>query len=75
MPRRSALGARRLASLSMHPAGSVTRSGSVAVLGLLSADVEPAREFVSRDLGPLDAEGDAIARCGRRSRSTSARAT
>jgi hypothetical protein len=34
----------------------VTRSGSVAVLGLLSADVERAREFVARELGPLDAD-------------------
>jgi DNA-binding PucR family transcriptional regulator len=60
MPKRSP--PRRLARLSKHRAGSVTRWGSVAVLGLLSADVERAREFVSRELGPLDADDDAMAR-------------
>jgi hypothetical protein len=54
--------ARRLARLSKHGAGSVTRWGSVAVLGLLSADMERAREFASRELGPLDADDDAMAR-------------
>jgi hypothetical protein len=38
----------------------VTRWGSVAVLGLLSADLERAREFVSRELRPLDADDDAM---------------
>jgi DNA-binding PucR family transcriptional regulator len=54
-----ALAARRLARLSEHRAGSVTRWGSVAVLGLLSAAMERAREFVSRELRPLDADDDA----------------
>jgi hypothetical protein len=67
-----ALAARRLARLSQHRAGSVRRWGSVAVLGLLSTDVEGAREFVSPELGPLDAD-DAIARLRARSRSPSAR--
>ena len=69
------LAARRLARLSKHRAGSVTRWGSVAVLGQLSADVERAREFVSRELGPLDADDDAMARLRATLACTSARAT
>jgi hypothetical protein len=48
-------------SPSIAPA-AYARWGSVAVLGLLSADVERAREFASRELGPLDADDDAMAR-------------
>ena len=54
--------ARRLASLSHTRPGAATRWGNVAALGLLSADPEHARQFVTRELGPLDADDDAMAR-------------
>jgi DNA-binding PucR family transcriptional regulator len=57
-----ALGARRIAKLSNSRAGTVTRWGNVAILALLSADAERARQFVTRELGPLDADNDAMAR-------------
>jgi DNA-binding PucR family transcriptional regulator len=57
-----ALGARRIAKLSNSRAGTVTRWANVAILALLSADAERARQFVTRELGPLDADNDAMAR-------------
>jgi DNA-binding PucR family transcriptional regulator len=57
-----ALGARRIAKLSKSRAGTVTRWGNVAIVGLLSADAERARQFVTRELGPVDADNDAMAR-------------
>ena len=57
-----ALGARRIAKLAKTRAGTVTRWGNVAILGLLSADAERARQFVTRELAPLDADNDAMAR-------------
>src|SRR5204862_8089801 len=68
LPQRSCRGvARRVARLFKHRAGSVTRWGSVAVLGLLSADVERAREFASGRSTPTTTQWRG---CGRRSRST-----
>jgi hypothetical protein len=57
-----ALSARRIAKISKSRAGTVTRWGNVAIVGLLSADAERARQFVTRELGPLDADNDAMAR-------------
>jgi DNA-binding PucR family transcriptional regulator len=57
-----ALAARRIAKLSKSRTGTVTRWQNVAILALLSADAERARQFVTRELGPLDADNDAMAR-------------
>jgi DNA-binding PucR family transcriptional regulator len=45
--------ARRVARLSDRRPGSVTRYGRVALQALASADLDHAREFVVRELGPL----------------------
>jgi sugar diacid utilization regulator len=57
-----AVAARRVAVLSETRPGTLVRWSEVAALGLLSADLEQARRFASRELGPLDAEDDATAR-------------
>ena len=48
-----ALHARRVATLTRRPAGSVTRYRAVAIQALASADLETAVEFAETELGPL----------------------
>ena len=48
-----ALLARRVARLVGDPGGSVTRYEDVALLALLTEDLDHARRFVTRELGPL----------------------
>jgi DNA-binding PucR family transcriptional regulator len=55
---REAVQARRVAQLSHRRPGSVTRYEDVALTGLASADLDLAREFVARELGPLAEQDD-----------------
>jgi DNA-binding PucR family transcriptional regulator len=48
-----ALEAQRIARMAARPEGSVTRYVDIAVAALATADVEQARAFVARELGPL----------------------
>ena len=50
--------ARRVASLSGSPPGTVTHYGRVALKSLASANLDQARDFVERELGPLAADDD-----------------
>jgi hypothetical protein len=45
--------ARRVARLAGHPSGTVTRYEDVALLALLTEDLDHARRFVIQELGPL----------------------
>jgi hypothetical protein len=55
---REAVQARRVAQLSHGRPGSVTRFEDVALTALLSADLDLARDFVARELGPLAEQDD-----------------
>ncbi|HEX2358340.1 MAG TPA: helix-turn-helix domain-containing protein [Solirubrobacterales bacterium] len=55
---REAMHARRIAGLIHRPPGSVVAYQDVALPALASADLEHARDFVLRHLGPLAAEDD-----------------
>jgi hypothetical protein len=55
---REAMNARRVAQLTHHRPGSITRYDDVALVALASADVEHAREFVATELGQLVAGDD-----------------
>jgi PucR C-terminal helix-turn-helix domain/GGDEF-like domain len=55
---REALRARRVAQLSHRRPGSVTRYEDVALTALASADLDLARDFVARELGPLAEQDD-----------------
>ena len=50
---REAVRARRVAQLAHGRPGSVTRYDDIALTALASADLDLAREFVARELGPL----------------------
>jgi hypothetical protein len=52
------LQARRVATLSERPSGSVTRYGLVALQALAASDIDQARAFVGRELGALTADDD-----------------
>lgn len=62
MSHRQALAARRVALLADRPASGVVAWGDVAVLGLLSADLDLGRDFVRRELGDLGVDGDVAIR-------------
>ena len=55
---REAVRARRVAQLSHRRPGSVTRYEDVALTALASADLDLARDFVARELGPLAEQDD-----------------
>jgi transposase-like protein len=55
---REAMQARRVARLMGRRAGTVTRYEDVALTALASVDLDLAREFVTRELGPLAAQDD-----------------
>jgi DNA-binding PucR family transcriptional regulator len=55
---REAMHARRVAQLSGRRGGSVTRYEDVALTALTSADMDLARRFVARELGPLAEQDD-----------------
>jgi DNA-binding PucR family transcriptional regulator len=55
---REAMQARRLAQLSNHRPGSVTRYEDLALTAVASADLDLARDFVARELGPLAEQDD-----------------
>ena len=55
---REAMQARRVAGLTGRRAGTVTRYEDVALTALASVDLDLAREFVTRELGPLAAQDD-----------------
>ncbi len=59
---REAMQARRVARLGGRRGGSVTRYVDVALAALASVDLDLAREFVARELGPLAAHDDDTAR-------------
>jgi len=50
--------ARRVASLSQRPAGTITRYGRVALQAMVSTDLDQARAFVRRELAGLVADDD-----------------
>jgi DNA-binding PucR family transcriptional regulator len=53
-----ALEAQRIARMAHRPEGSITRYNDIAVRALASADLEQARAFVARELGPLAARDE-----------------
>ena len=55
---REAMQARRVARLSGRRGGTVTRYVDVALTAVASVDLELARDFVARELGPLSAQDD-----------------
>jgi DNA-binding PucR family transcriptional regulator len=55
---REAIQARRISELTGRPAGSVVAHETVALTALASADLEQARDFVVRHLGPLAGDDD-----------------
>jgi DNA-binding PucR family transcriptional regulator len=55
---REAMQARRVARLSGRRGGTVTRYVDVALTAVASVDLELARDFVARELGPLAAQDD-----------------
>jgi DNA-binding PucR family transcriptional regulator len=55
---REAMQARRIAELTGRPPGSVIAHEAVALTALASADLDQARDFVFRQLGPLAADDD-----------------
>ena len=55
---REAMQARRVAELAGRRPGSVVAYGDVALTALASADLDHARAFVLRELGPLAADDD-----------------
>ena len=57
-----ALHARRVATLSQRPAGSVTRYGLVSLQALACGDIDQVHAFVHRELGPLAADDDTCRR-------------
>jgi DNA-binding PucR family transcriptional regulator len=59
---REAMQARRVAELAGRRSGSVVAYDDVALTALASADLEHARDFVHRQLGPLAGEDDDILR-------------
>jgi PucR C-terminal helix-turn-helix domain/GGDEF-like domain len=59
---REAMQARRVARLTGRRGGSVTRYVDVALTAVASVDLDLAREFVARELGPLAAYDDDTAR-------------
>jgi hypothetical protein len=59
---REAMQARRVARLGAHRGGTVTRYADVALTAVASADLRLARDFVVRELGPLAAPDDDMAR-------------
>ncbi|MHB8694748.1 MAG: PucR family transcriptional regulator [Solirubrobacteraceae bacterium] len=59
---REAMQARRIAELMRRRPGSVFAYEDVALAALASADLEHARDFVLRQLGPLAADDDATVR-------------
>jgi DNA-binding PucR family transcriptional regulator len=54
--------ARRVAALAGRRPGTITRFGRVALVAMATTDVDQARAFVARELGPLAAEDDDVAR-------------
>lgn len=54
--------ARRVATLAARPAGTVTRYDTVTLPALATTDVDQARAFVTRQLGPLGGDDDASLR-------------
>jgi transposase-like protein len=59
---REAMHARRVARLTGRRPGSVTRYDDIALTALASIDVDLAREYVARELGPLAGDDDESAR-------------
>jgi len=59
---REAMHARRIAELTRRRPGSVFAYEDVALVALASSDLEHARDFVLRQLGPLMADDDATVR-------------
>ena len=59
---RDARAARRLAIACEGGPGTVINWNQVAALGMLSAEIDQAREFVARELGELAEEGETVAR-------------
>lgn len=57
-----ALEAQRIARLADCPAGSVTRFSDVSLCSLATADLDQARAFVERELGPLRAADETTRR-------------
>ncbi|MEA2618358.1 MAG: hypothetical protein QOE72_4141 [Chloroflexota bacterium] len=57
-----ALLARRVARLVGRPAGTATHYDDVALLALLTEDLDHARRFVTRELGPLASDDEATRR-------------
>jgi PucR-like helix-turn-helix protein/diguanylate cyclase with GGDEF domain len=55
---RQAMQARRVSQLTGRRAGTVTRYEDIALTALASVDLDLAREFVTRELGPLAAQDD-----------------
>jgi PucR-like helix-turn-helix protein/diguanylate cyclase with GGDEF domain len=55
---RESVQARRVAQLSHRRPGSVTRYEDIALTALASADLDLARDFVARELGPLAEQDD-----------------
>jgi DNA-binding PucR family transcriptional regulator len=59
---RDAMHARRIAELAGRPSGSVVCYDDVALTALASADLDHARDFVGRQLGPLSSGDEDIVR-------------
>ena len=53
-----AIHARRVATLTGRQPGAVTNYGDVGLLAIATGDVELARDFVARELGPLVRDDD-----------------